>query len=356
MNETAPTPRRLLDFRSGGWVLLLALVCTAVTAAIMLVTLFSQRGRPGVGDGENVSTYGFDLASFRGAREYLVASGFPKDGLPRWRDRVIADANDVARINTELREAHVGKALTETDLVIGVVHNGAARAWPLRFLTLHEICEDELGGLPLLVTYNPLCDSTAVYDRRRAGDTQSFGVSGLLYCSNALLYDHQDDPNRESLWSQLAGRALSGPAVGAQLTHVAHQVVPWGAWLARYPQSEVVLPRCADYKIYKRISYNKYHSLQTPQFPVPPVRTPMNREPFDLVIGLQHEGMWRAVFMPPLLDRPATYPLRDPNAVLAPLTRDAVWLDPAVPQVRAAWFAWHAQFPDTSPGELIAAP
>ena len=92
------------------------------------------------------------------------------------------------------------------------------RAYPLRVLVWHEVVNDTVSGLPILVTYNPLSEGIAVFDRRVAGRTLSFGVSGLLYQSNLLMYDRDGTRGAESLWSQLQARAVSGPAAGAGQT------------------------------------------------------------------------------------------------------------------------------------------
>ena len=112
-----------------------------------------------------------------------------------------------------------GRFLVPGDLVIGLSLHGEARAYPLEILALHEVCNDTLGGEPILVTYQPLCDSAVVFERRVDGHTREFGVSGLLYNSNLLMYDrHPEQPQDESLWSQLQFRALAGPAAAQHAT------------------------------------------------------------------------------------------------------------------------------------------
>jgi hypothetical protein len=88
-----------------------------------------------------------------------------------------------------------------------------------------------LGGRPVAVTFCPLCDSALVLEREIGGQVREFGISGLLYQSNMLLYDRQPDPNAESLWSQIERCAVTGPAAGEklELMPVDFELVSWKA-------------------------------------------------------------------------------------------------------------------------------
>jgi hypothetical protein len=75
-------------------------------------------------------------------------------------------------------------ALPGSSLVIGVEHNGEARAYPVELLSLHEVVNDVVGGRPIAVTWCPLCASAVGYERRVGSRTLTFGVSGYLYRAN----------------------------------------------------------------------------------------------------------------------------------------------------------------------------
>jgi hypothetical protein len=232
-----PSPQsRLLTFASGGWVFLVAAVLVLGIILWQVTYILPTLNRPVTGDGQNVDSYGFDLSNLTVPRELIAASGFAKDGLPTLNDPQIVTAADLPAIHKQLRKAHMGKALVDHELVIGVSIGEQARAYPLRILALHEMYSDELAGRPLLITYSPLTDSAVVFDRRIDGQVLEFGISGLLYNSNTLLYDRGADPSRQSLWSQLAFKAISGPAAGTEITLVPFQVLPWGAWLKLHPR------------------------------------------------------------------------------------------------------------------------
>jgi hypothetical protein len=104
-------------------------------------------------------------------------------------------------------------------------------------LRYHEVVNDNLGG-PLLVTYCPLCRSAVVARRRVRGLPTVFGVSGLLWHSDLVMYDRRTD----SLWSQVAATAIRGPETGSRLEQVPSTTTTWGTWVGRHPETEVLLP------------------------------------------------------------------------------------------------------------------
>lgn len=131
----------------------------------------------------------------------------------------------------------VDDSLSDDSRVIGVVRNGEARAYPLAVLNWHEIVNDTVD-VPILVTYCPLCGSGVVADRRVDGETAVFGVSGLLWNSDLVMYDTVTD----SLWSQLLATAIRGPATGTELTLLPATMATWGEWRTEFPETRVLLP------------------------------------------------------------------------------------------------------------------
>lgn len=131
----------------------------------------------------------------------------------------------------------VKPTLDDATRVVGVEHEGEARAYPLKVLTFHEIVNDDFGG-PLLVTYCPLCASAVVADRVVGGSPTVFGVSGLLWHSDLVMYDVAT----ESLWSQVLATAIRGERVGTQLTLRPATTTTWGRWRQSHPNSLVLLP------------------------------------------------------------------------------------------------------------------
>lgn len=152
--------------------------------------------------------------------------GASKDGIPAITDPVFA-----------ADWSAVDDSLSDDSRVIGVVRDGDARAYPLAVLNWHEIVNDTFD-VPVLVTYCPLCGSGVVADRRIDGETAVFGVSGLLWNSDLVMYDTVTD----SLWSQLLGTAIRGPATGEELTLLPATMATWGEWRGEFPETQVLLP------------------------------------------------------------------------------------------------------------------
>jgi Protein of unknown function (DUF3179) len=127
-------------------------------------------------------------------------------------------------------------ALPDSSLVIGVDHGGEARAYPVDLLSLHEVVNDVVGGVPIAVTWCPLCASAVGYDRRIGNQTLTFGVSGYLYRANLMLFDRETG----SLWSQLLGGAVTGRMRGTALRRIPIVHETWARWRRRHPETLVL--------------------------------------------------------------------------------------------------------------------
>ena len=126
--------------------------------------------------------------------------------------------------------------LAPREPVIAVALGGQARAYPLQILVWHEIVNDSLAGVPIAVTYCPLCNSAIVFDRRAAGRTLTFGTTGNLRNSDLVMWDRQT----QSWWQQLEGRAIVGSLTGTQLTALDSQTLSFAEFRARYPHGDVL--------------------------------------------------------------------------------------------------------------------
>jgi hypothetical protein len=339
---------RRLDWCSGGWLLLLTAGLVLTIVAWRVVPLLGTSSRA-IGDGQEVDSYGFELVSLRVPRERLSAAGFPKDGIPALIDPPVMPGSAMTAFN----EARRGKYLVSADRVIGVVVNGEARAYPVRALNWHEIVNDTLGEVPIAVTYHPLCDSVAVFDRRVAGETLEFRVSGLLYNSNQLIFDRRENAEAESLWSQLMARAIAGPAAEAGL---ALDVLPvslarWDRWLEVHPDTTVIEPDPKLIKRYERNPYGNYFLTGQLRFPVDPLPPEDTHSPMQRMVVVETaEGRWV---------RPVGSPAAISGAWFEPLRGVRVWLEsdeesysvlvdagPGVRVYHTMWFAWYALHPD----------
>ena len=172
----------------------------------------------------------------------FLSGGVPRDGIPPLDDpqfESIADAD---------------KWLEDVQPVVALKVNGEARAYPLAILTWHEIANDTLGGVPVSVTFCPLCNSAVVFDRRMGDATLDFGVSGNLRNSDLVMWDRQT----ESWWQQLTGEGIVGAYAGYQLDFVPAQIVSWGDFKAAFPGSDVLSRDTGYQRSYGRNPYSGY--------------------------------------------------------------------------------------------------
>jgi hypothetical protein len=261
-SDAPPTGPRRLRLREGGWVIALALlVAGALLAWALAGVVLGHRPR---GDGRTLESYGFDLANLRTDGGTLVASGNPRDFLPALDAPRTMPGFEMQSWN----ETHRAKLVVSDDRVIGVTLGGRSRAYPVRVMNVHEVCNDTLAGVPIAVTFSPLCDAAVAFDRRVGGRTIEFGVSGLLLDSNLVLHDRCDTP---SLWSQLGLRAIAGPeaARDARLEQLPGvQLCTWKHWLAAHPDTDVALPAPEDERRMKQFSYSRYLLSPRLEFPV----------------------------------------------------------------------------------------
>lgn len=178
--------------------------------------------------------------------------------------------------------------LSADDPVVGVVLNGQATAYPLKILTWHELVNDQVGNRAILVSYCPLCRSAYVFDREIGQRTFTFGVSGLLYNSNVLMYDRQT----ESLWSQVATEAVSGPLRGTELAQLSATTTRWQTWQSEHPDTRVLSTRTGYARDYQRSPYGDYASSPELMFPV--TETSDRFHPKALVAGVAVDGAYKA--------------------------------------------------------------
>ena len=168
-------------------------------------------------------------------------------------------------------EFHKGDArnseIKPNDRVMGVSYNGVAKAYPISILEHHEIVNDTFALTPLTITYCPLCGTGMVFQAEAANKVLNFGVSGLIYNSDMLLYDRET----QSLWSQLLKQAVTGPLAGTLLTQVPAQYTTWAAWSQQHPDSLLLSDdtgfefnyETSPYEEYKRLPMVMYATLHS---------------------------------------------------------------------------------------------
>ena len=292
---------------------------------------------PGITDyaSSALTKNGFDLRGALVPESEIYHGGPPRDGIPSIdRPRFI--------------RAEQAKELQPTSRVLGMFHNDIAKAYPVNILNYHEIVNDDFRGSPVVITYCPLCGSGMAFTAVIAGAKHSFGVSGLLYNSDMLLYDRRT----RSLWSQLMSRAISGPLKGYQLQKLNLANTTFQSWRAQHPDSLVLSTNTGYSRDYTHTPYPGYMQSEAIYFPV----SHRNRRyhPKEQVIGLELSGQFKAY---PFIE------LSRGNAVLEDHfagqllriefdaeNRTGKVLDASdneIPSVISFWFAWYAFHPDT---------
>jgi len=180
----------------------------------------------------------------------LMSGGPPKDGIPA-----------IFKPKFETQE-QAGEWLDDKEPVIGLEINGEAKAFPLSILIWHEIANDEIGGVPVAVSFCPLCYSALVYDRRVRGVVPYFGVSGLLRNSDMVMYDNVT----ESFWQQFTGEAIVGDMVGEKLELIPTQIISFKQFKDAYPDGRVLSKDTGYDRNYGQNPYVGYDDIDQSPF------------------------------------------------------------------------------------------
>ncbi len=177
----------------------------------------------------------------------IRSGGPPKDGIPA------IDAPKFAALPED-------GGLAGTEPVIALSIAGDPRAYPLRILIWHEIVNDVVGGVPVAVTYCPLCNAAIVFDRRVDGRPLDFGTTGKLRHSDLVMYDRQT----ESWWQQFTGTAIVGAMAGKMLEPLPARVESLARFRARHPDGRILVPDDGGFRPYGMNPYRGYDSAAQP--------------------------------------------------------------------------------------------
>lgn len=176
----------------------------------------------------------------------LLNGGPPKDGIPS--------------IDNPQFDTPETTPFSDEEIVVGVIVNGEAKAYPYGILNWHEIVNDMVGGVNVSVSYCPLCDTIVAF---RRGET-TFGVSGKLYQSCLVMYDRADD----TLYSQPWAMGIVGKQVNGSLERLPAVKTTLGAWIDRHPDSQILSPETGYNRDYFRYPYGRYTRDKNIIFPV----------------------------------------------------------------------------------------
>jgi len=254
--------------------------------------------------------------------------GPPKDGIPSIDNPIFISSS-------------AANYLGENDRVIGLLTEDGAKAYPIRILNWHEIVNDD----EVVVSYCPLCGTGMAFYSPAA----NFGVSGLLYNSDMLLYDRET----ESLWSQILGKAISGERKGESLNILPVENTSWINWLQNHPDTRVLSDQTSFSRNYSRSPYGNYDSNTSLYFPLS--HQSRRYHPKEKVIGLLLNGVHKAYpFIE--LDKSTNSVIHDKiggvdievhfnsqhRSGIIKLSSGKI-----LPSLTSYWFAWYAFHPET---------
>lgn len=232
----------------------------------------------------------------------ILSGGPPPQGIPALGFRGLTGVAGPSPDPRFVTQDEAAAWLGEREPVILVRVGGEARLYPLQVLTWHEIANDTLGGVPIAVSFCPLCNSALAHDRRvpaSAGQVEAmrldnhtvratpmpddlaaayapqiggpvpefavdvtFGVSGLLYHSNMIMIDD----TTFTLWSQLIGEGLVGELVGGRLLRYPAQIVGFAEARSAEPTALVLSRDTGFSRDYGRNPYVGYDEIGSPAF------------------------------------------------------------------------------------------
>ena len=278
---------------------------------------------------------GFNLSNLLIPVEEIRQGGPPRDGIP-------------AIDRPQFMRAEFAKFIEENEYVLGLYHKGVARAYPIKIMDRHEVVNDRIKGESVVVTYCPLCGSGIAFQAEVEGQRHRFGVSGLLYNSDVLLYDRET----ESLWSQIENQAIAGPSSGKRLNMLPTQFLTWGQWRSQYPNTLVLTTDTGYRRDYHKKAYSGYEESTKLYFPVAHESKRLKKK--ERVLGISMDGFHKAYPLKKLAKKAGNFQdtfagqqIRvkyDKEAGIAQFSKDS---GEEIPSVSLYWFAWFAFHPDT---------
>jgi len=214
----------------------------------------------------------------------ILSGGPSKDGIPSIDKPVFKKIAEITDI-------------TDQEPVIGFAINGDARAYPLRILMWHEIVNDTVGGVPVTVTYCPLCNAAIVFERTVKGKILDFGTTGLLRNSDLVMYDRQS----QSWWQQFTGTAIVGSMLGTELKVLPARLESYQNYKKRFANGKVQVPNNPNMRDYGRNPYARYDQMAFPFLYKGSM--PEGIKPMERVVAFRQDGKLQIYALPLLANK-----------------------------------------------------
>ena len=204
----------------------------------------------------------------------ILSGGPPKDGIPAVEDPSFVSAGDA------------DGWIEDLEPVVVVSVGDDVRAYPLQILTWHEIVNDVIGGVPVVVTFCPLCNTAIAFEGSIDGIDLDFGTTGRLRYSNLIMYDRQT----ETWWQQATGEGIVGQLAGRQLTFIPATMISWADFRATYPEGKVLSRETGLSRSYGNNPYAGYDNIDNSPFLYEGPETPGQLPPMARVLTLDLNG------------------------------------------------------------------
>lgn len=180
----------------------------------------------------------------------ILSGGPPKDGIP---------ALDQPQFENV---AEADAWLEPVEPVIFVQVGEDARAYPIQVFMWHEIVNDVIADVPIVITFCPLCNTGIAFKRDVDGQTLDFGTTGRLRFSNLIMYDRQT----ETWWQQATGEAIVGDQTGKQLEFYPAAMISWEDFKTAHPDGKVLSRETGFNRPYGQNPYPGYDDVRRPPF------------------------------------------------------------------------------------------
>ena len=220
--EGTSNPRFFYDFALEDW-----------------ITLFAQD------DNSGPVLNGFNIFNTSLLLNEVLVGGVPRDGIPSIDNPHFVSVSEA-----------IASFMEDDDVLTSVTIDGETHAYPFRVLNWHEIVNDNIGDTYYAATYCPLCGTAMVFDRMVNGRLLEFGVSGLLFQDNLLMYDRET----ESLWQQFTLKSVAGPQLGTKLRFMLSEQLTFKAWREKYPEGQVLSTNTGFFRNYFINPYAAYEN------------------------------------------------------------------------------------------------
>jgi len=307
-------------------------------ALMLILFAVSAHGQRNYDTDILAETFGFDESTMKSVALDDLNQGCPaRDCIP---------SIDAPKFVAAADASHVA----DDAVIIGISYGGEHRAYPAQILDHHEIVNDTIAGEPIAITWCPLCGSAVGIRRKVNGKITEFGVSGVLYNSDLVLYDRRT----ETLWDQIGAKGIVGPLTGEKLDLVPVAMTRWSRWRAAHPETLVLATDTGFTEDYSIDHYGKYRDSTRLVFPVSEEDDRVH--PKSVVFGFDLD-QGSVAYTESLLQEHRNFrhelggvehsvTLHDDGSVSLERAGSGRLLEP----IRLYWFAWYTFHPQT---ELI---